>query len=65
MSYMVKKNEIGTFDLFDKGSEEMIELHLDEHTARTLCRKMNLGSGFGGWTPSFFAKKYSGIHEEA
>ena len=46
------------FNIFEKESELTIELETDEKRARDLCRKMNLGSGFNGWTPPFFAAKF-------
>ena len=57
MSYSVKEKS-GTFDIFEKGSNVMIELSADEKRAKDVCRKLNLGSGFNGWTPPFFAIKY-------
>jgi hypothetical protein len=59
MSYSVITNENEGYDLFEKDSGLTIELDLDEEKdARSLCRKLNLGSGFAGWTPIFFTQKY-------
>lgn len=58
MSYKVTKNEKGTFDIFEMDTGTTIELCSGESKARDLCRKLNLGSGFGGWTPSFLAVGY-------
>ncbi len=57
MSYQVVKSE-NAFSIFEKESDIVIDLKTDEKRARDLCRKMNLGSGFNGWTPPFFAVKY-------
>lgn len=57
MSYSVVKNEQGTYDLLEKESDTMIELHKDEEEIRSICRKLNLGSGFNGWTPNFVAAR--------
>jgi hypothetical protein len=57
MSYSVlKTNDI--YDLHEKNSGTIIQLHeTDENRVRSMCRKLNLGSGFNGWTPEFVAKK--------
>lgn len=57
MSYIVKENK-GSYDILEKDSDTVLELSTDEKRARDLCRKLNLGSGFNGWTPSFFAIKH-------
>jgi hypothetical protein len=54
MSYYVKENE-GVFDIVEKETETLIDLKTTEKRARDLCRKMNLGAGFNGFTPMFFA----------
>lgn len=59
MSYAVKENN-GSFDIYEKNSDVLIELKSEEKRAKDLCRKLNLGSGFNGWTPLFFAVKYKG-----
>lgn len=58
MSYSVVKNEKNRYDIFEKESDVVIEIaKADENEARAVCRKMNLGSGFNGWTPDFVAKR--------
>lgn len=57
MSYKVNQDG-DKFNIFEVGTDQTIELETSEKRARDLCRKMNLGSGFNGWTPSFFAVKY-------
>jgi hypothetical protein len=64
MSYKVIANGTG-YDIYEKDSDIILELKTSEENARNLCRKMNLGSGFNGWTPPFFAVKYNAIYEEA
>lgn len=63
MSYKVVKNN-ESFDIYEKDSDVLIDLDTTEENARNLCRKMNLGSGFNGWTPPFFAVKYNAVYEE-
>lgn len=57
MSYKVIKNG-STYDLFEKDSDVTIQIGaMSESEIRATCRKLNLGSGFCGWTPAFIAKK--------
>jgi hypothetical protein len=63
MSYTVKEMN-GKYNILEKVSETIIELETNEKNARDLCRKLNLGSGFNGWTPAFVAEKMK-ITEEA
>ena len=59
MGYKVIKATKGKlFNLHELGSDLIIELKVSEPKAREVCRKLNLGGGFGGRTPDFFAKKY-------
>jgi pyruvate kinase len=58
MSYSVVTNQKGLFDIYEKESDVTIQLDMKtEKDARDICRKLNLGSGFNGWTPSFVAEK--------
>lgn len=56
MSYKVQENEQG-FDIIEKQKQDLvvIDLKMNETKARALCRKLNLGAGFNGFTPDFFA----------
>lgn len=62
MSYKVVKGKNG-FDIYEKESEASIILEKTEEEARNLCRKLNLGAGFNGWTPAFVAEKMKGQEE--
>jgi hypothetical protein len=62
MSYSVKHNE-GQYDILEKDSGVLIEMYRNERHARDTCRKLNLGSGFEGWTPDFFSRKYSLVND--
>jgi hypothetical protein len=62
MSYAVTSKE-GKYDLLEKSSDVLIELNYEEKKAKDMCRKLNLGAGFNGWTPPFFAVKYNGKEE--
>lgn len=56
MSYSVKKQK-DKFTILEKESNIFIELNSSEKEVRDICRKLNLGAGFCGWTPTFFSKK--------
>jgi len=56
MSYSVKKNK-NQYDILEKNTGTLIQIGYSEKNARNTCRKLNLGSGFEGWTPPFFSKK--------
>ena len=65
MSYALKKTD-SEYSIYEKDSDVLIELSFEEKKAKDLCRKLNLGSGFNGWTPLFFAAKHTvKIFEEA
>lgn len=64
MSYSVKKGEVG-YNILEKDTDVLIELERSEKETRDLCRKMNLGSGFNGWTPMFFSTRMNIVTEEA
>jgi len=55
MSYSVKENEKFSYDIIEKDTDITIVMKTNEKRARELCRKLNLGSGFNGFTPVFFA----------
>ena len=58
MGYKVHQNDDGSYDVLEKDTGSVVYLRTVESRARELCRKMNLGSGFNGWTPDFFNAKY-------
>lgn len=64
MSYGVRKGNEG-YNIYEKDTEQIIELGITEKYARDVVRKLNLGSGFNGWTPSFFTIKFPILQEEA
>lgn len=64
MSYSVKQGESG-YNIVEKDTDVVIVLERSESEARALCRKMNLGSGFNGWTPPFFSTRMDIVTEEA
>lgn len=57
MSYYVKKTE-ASFDIVEKESDFVLKTTDDESIAKKLCRSLNLGAGFNGYTPQFFCYQY-------
>lgn len=59
MSYQIEENANvkGGYDIVEKDSKVVIEMLKSKKHLRPICRKLNLGGGFNGWTPLFFAKK--------
>lgn len=55
MSYRVSKVKgTNTYNIVEKSSELVVQTMDDEKEARKLCRSLNLGAGFNGFTPTFF-----------
>lgn len=55
MSYSVKSNN-EDFDVVEKDTGLVVYRTESSRTARSMCRSLNLGSGFNGFTPIFFAE---------
>jgi hypothetical protein len=55
MSYSVRKSGNNVYDILEKETNTLIVLKKSEWQARNMCRRLNLGAGFEGFTPSFFA----------
>jgi hypothetical protein len=54
---MMKHGEVG-YNIFEKETDTLIELERTEKETRDICRKLNLGAGFNGWTPRFFSSRF-------
>ena len=54
MTYTMIKSK-DSYDIHETTSDVVIELETAQDKAKTICRKLNLGAGFNGWTPPFFA----------
>lgn len=61
MSYMVnkKKSTVQYNVITEKDTGLNIVLIKDNKDPYVIVRKLNLGSGFNGWTPNFFAMPLS------
>lgn len=58
MSYGVIQNQNGKYDLLEKNTEVVIKVNRSSDEAKSICRKLNLGTGFNGWTPPFFSQSF-------
>lgn len=63
MSYTVVTSE-NSYKVVEKGSGLVVSVYKIETDARNICRSLNLGSGFDGWTPPFFAAEYPSVQKE-
>tara|TARA_Y100000389_G_scaffold54036_1_gene49892 strand:- start:22156 stop:22356 length:201 start_codon:yes stop_codon:yes gene_type:complete len=54
MSYSVRKRTEG-FVVVEQSTKQDIAKFNDRDEARQLCRSLNLGGGFNGWTPRFMS----------
>ena len=57
MSYRVENNN-NKYDIVEKDTELVVYTLTDSKDARSMCRSLNLGSGFNGFTPTFFTETY-------
>lgn len=55
MTYRCRKyNEV--YRVIEKDTDLVVTVLNDKQEARDLCRSLNLGGGFNGFTPTFFAE---------
>lgn len=57
MSYRVEK-EYGQYLVIEKDTDHIVGRVKNENKAREICRSLNLGSGFNGYTPAFFIQDF-------
>jgi hypothetical protein len=57
MSYNVKQKS-GIFEIVERGTDLVVASRTTNEEARKLARSLNLGSGFNGFTPTFFTLAY-------
>lgn len=57
MSYKVEKDENDNYSIVENETERIVDTSKSEKKARNVCRNLNLGAGFQGWTPDFFCSK--------
>lgn len=64
MSYRVEEvvlNKRKVFKVIEKDTNLELFETASNRDARRMCRSLNLGAGFNGYTPSFFTTKFSRI----
>lgn len=54
MNYKIIKQNEFVSSIFETRTEQYIAMSLPANEAKDLCRSLNFGSGFDGWTPTFF-----------
>lgn len=57
MPYTMRNNK-DLFEIVEKGSELVVAIRKTKEEATKMTRSLNLGSGFDGFTPTFFTLKY-------
>ena len=57
MSYRVRKYK-NSFKVIEKDTDLVLIKTSSEKEARDMCRALNLGSGFQGFTPTFFVNQF-------
>ena len=57
MTYRVE-TEQGQYQIIEKDTDLVIRQVKEEKEARELCRSLNLGAGFNGFTPAFFIEEF-------
>ena len=57
MTYRVE-TEQGQYQIIEKDTDLVIRQVKEEKEARELCRSLNLGAGFNGFTPAFFTEEF-------
>jgi len=59
MSYIVKEVQPNSYSIIEKETDIEIQVPYCKKETFAVARKLNLGSGFNGWTPTFFAPRYT------
>ena len=57
MTYRVVQDN-KSFRIVEKDTELTVMEKSNEKSARELCRSLNLGAGFSGFTPAFFTESF-------
>lgn len=58
MTYRLEQRNSGEYQIIEKDTELVVMEYNNYGEARALCRSLNLGSGFDGFTPMFFTQEY-------
>lgn len=46
------------YEIVETSTNQVIKTDMTQAEAKSLCRHMNFGGGFDGWTPEFFLAKH-------
>jgi hypothetical protein len=46
-----------THEVVETGTQQIMKSDMTKDEAKTLCRHLNFGGGFDGFTPNFFLQK--------
>jgi hypothetical protein len=60
MNYKIIKQNDLISSIFETRTEQYVAMRLPANVAKDLCRSLNFGSGFDGFTPSFFNERIVG-----
>ena len=60
VNYKVQKSN-DMYEVLETETGNVIEDGLTSNQAKDLCRHLNFGGGFDGWTPGFFNEKIKGL----
>lgn len=60
VKYKVQKSD-DLFEVLETETGNIIKSELTNSQAKDLCRRLNFGGGFDGWTPSFFNENIKGL----
>lgn len=63
MSYVVKNEGISdqAWNIVEKDTGLSIWEETTKEAAKRICRQLNLGAGFNGFTPEFFTYEYKEV----
>lgn len=53
-------NAVGGYFLYEvveSTTEQVVKTDMTQSEAKAMCRHLNLGGGFDGWTPAFFLEQ--------
>jgi len=57
MNYKIIKQNEFVSSIYETRTDQYIVMSMPANEAKDLCRSLNFGSGFDGWTPSFFNER--------
>lgn len=55
MNYKLKESS-GKFQVYETSTEQVIKTFSTKTEARSFMKRLNLGAGFDGWSPTFILR---------